>query len=243
MIRDSRKPKSYFEKEIRELDFHAEKLRISLAEKDYKEGFRGSVSSGVYDFMIQKIFAMYSLGCEYKEIKKECIVMIQDYYVAFSNGGIIYKYYHPRYEGPKLINTLSLVVLCEIDGEPLSRCLEVARTAPKLKIIQHFLNYYGVSFKADEKHSFDIGYRRLSNMFDADNEELMSKKMMSGYLKMWYNSENRVYLRDLHKHYISSYCGYWAFDAAAFVKIRGIDDSSFRDNPYYPEYMLSHNRI
>jgi hypothetical protein len=35
-----------------------------------------------------------------------------------------------------------------------------------------------------------------------------------------------------------AYSGYWCFEAAAVVKLLGIDDSSFRDNEYYPADLL-----
>jgi hypothetical protein len=41
----------------------------------------------------------------------------------------------------------------------------------------------------------------------------------------WYNSHTRD----------RGYSGYWAWDVAAVVKIMGLDDSSFKDNPYYPQ--------
>lgn len=36
----------------------------------------------------------------------------------------------------------------------------------------------------------------------------------------------------------SGFVGFWAFEVAAVVKIKGLDDSSFRDNVFYPERLL-----
>lgn len=36
----------------------------------------------------------------------------------------------------------------------------------------------------------------------------------------------------------SGFVGYWAFEVAAIVKIKGLDDSSFRDNIFYPERLI-----
>lgn len=35
-----------------------------------------------------------------------------------------------------------------------------------------------------------------------------------------------------------TFSGYWAFEVAAIVKIKGLDDSSFRDHKYYPSQLL-----
>ena len=32
--------------------------------------------------------------------------------------------------------------------------------------------------------------------------------------------------------------GYWAFEVAAIVKIKNLNDSSFRTNKYYPDKLL-----
>lgn len=45
----------------------------------------------------------------------------------------------------------------------------------------------------------------------------------------WYNS---------HKSKHNVYFGYWSFEAAAIVKIMGLDDISFRECQYYPKDLL-----
>jgi hypothetical protein len=44
----------------------------------------------------------------------------------------------------------------------------------------------------------------------------------------WFNTHTRD----------KGYSGYWAWDVAAVVKVMGLDDSGFRDNPYYPYDMV-----
>ena len=36
-----------------------------------------------------------------------------------------------------------------------------------------------------------------------------------------------------------AYYGYWCFEAALVVRLLDIDDSSFRDNVYYPKDMVN----
>jgi hypothetical protein len=38
------------------------------------------------------------------------------------------------------------------------------------------------------------------------------------------------------------YYGRWSFEAAAVVAIKGLDDASFRDNPYYPKDLVDYYR-
>ena len=78
-------------------------------------------------------------------------------------------------------------------------------------------------------------YGRLLAVFQA--EESKRPKLMLAFLKVWHqqnkgaswwNSHERVAVGGL------SYGGYWCFEAAAVVKLLGIEDSSFRDNEFYP---------
>jgi hypothetical protein len=39
-----------------------------------------------------------------------------------------------------------------------------------------------------------------------------------------------------------SYFGYWSFESAAIVAALGLDDSSFRDNEYYPKDLVDYFR-
>jgi len=58
------------------------------------------------------------------------------------------------------------------------------------------------------------------------------------YLKReWYKTYRYFGFYNTHKKPddMLLFYGYWAFEVAAIVKIKGLDDSSFRDNPYYPQ--------
>jgi hypothetical protein len=49
--------------------------------------------------------------------------------------------------------------------------------------------------------------------------------------ELWYGT----HLKD------KGYSGYWAWEVAAVVKILGLDDLIFKDNPYYPYDMVHWN--
>jgi len=55
--------------------------------------------------------------------------------------------------------------------------------------------------------------------------------------------EHHFYTRETlqaayESHKTEFYAGYWAWELAALVKVMGLDDSSFKDNPYYPCNMV-----
>jgi hypothetical protein len=67
----------------------------------------------------------------------------------------------------------------------------------------------------------------------------LASALVKRYLeKEWYKGHKDAYWYDNHKSKHDTFFGYWSFEAAAVVKIAGIDDSSFRDNEYYPKDLL-----
>jgi hypothetical protein len=64
---------------------------------------------------------------------------------------------------------------------------------------------------------------------------LIREYLINGF----YTKENFEEEYNSHKRNDNVYDGYWSFEAAALVKIMGVDDSSFKENPYYP-YDMAH---
>ncbi|MBO0935658.1 DUF1911 domain-containing protein [Fibrella sp. HMF5335] len=59
------------------------------------------------------------------------------------------------------------------------------------------------------------------------------KKMNHFLSNQWYTRQN---LESLYNAHLSDdkYLGYWSYEAAAITKIMKLDDSSYKDNAYYP---------
>ena len=56
--------------------------------------------------------------------------------------------------------------------------------------------------------------------------------------KKWYPSFKGTSLYNQHDNPHNTYVGYWCFQSAAITKIMKLDDSSFKDNKYYPKDLL-----
>ena len=82
-------------------------------------------------------------------------------------------------------------------------------------------------------------YQQLLSVITATPDERPS--LMAGFLKVWYNQSRGQNWWGRHKRigdgsYV--YDGYWCFEAAAVTKLLDIDDSSYRDNEYYPRDLV-----
>ncbi|RAJ88080.1 uncharacterized protein DUF1910 [Chitinophaga dinghuensis] len=81
-------------------------------------------------------------------------------------------------------------------------------------------------------------YQSLLEITRMNKEE--ATVAMKQYLEKWYDlhSNDPWYNNHTKDH---AYTGYWCWEAGAITKIMQLDDSSFKDSPYYP-YDLVHWR-
>jgi len=92
---------------------------------------------------------------------------------------------------------------------------------------------YQVFFHINER------YGRLKNIIQEPNSKIAEKELKYFLEKEWYASFKGTPIYGLHKNVHDLYVGYWCFVAAAIVKIKGLDDSTFRDNKYYPKDLIA----
>lgn len=243
MIRDSLKNKDYFDNYLIERKESVNRRKRELDNNEIRVDFRHSVSYHMYHDSIRLIYAMYSRGDDIQEIKETFIkITLESYFTAYVEKGIDYDHFDPYLQLAPLMSTISFLTLFEIKGETLVKALEILKHAPKYQIINRYLSGLGLQREnISEEHKFEKAFSKLNEMFELSNEEIIKNKLINKYLKTWYNNETRVFGKDLHGDEYNGYYmyhGYWAFEVAAFVKLRGLDDSGFRDNIYYPKDLI-----
>lgn len=84
-----------------------------------------------------------------------------------------------------------------------------------------------------DKATRHLPYRKLFKVFDAAPEQRPA--LMAKYLDEWYHASRREPYVDQHGEGDVSFYGYWAWEAAATTLVLDIDDSSYRDMPFYPK--------
>ena len=91
----------------------------------------------------------------------------------------------------------------------------------------------------NESYAFEL-YGNLKKAIDQnDNKE--AEQFVKVFLdEDWLEEQKRSQMHiDPNK---DSYYGRWSFESAAVVAIKGLDDSSFRDNEYYPKDLVDYYR-
>jgi hypothetical protein len=73
-----------------------------------------------------------------------------------------------------------------------------------------------------------------------ETDKAKAEKLVKEFItKDWYKNHKDAGWYNSHKSKHDTYFGYWSFETAAVVKIMGLDDSTFRDCPYYPKDLVS----
>ncbi|AXV83405.1 hypothetical protein CJO92_17510 (plasmid) [Ralstonia solanacearum] len=86
-----------------------------------------------------------------------------------------------------------------------------------------------------------LPYFKTLKIFAAEPEQRPA--LMAKYLDEWYKASRREPYYDSHtKGRLHSYLGYWSFEAVAIVVELNIDDSSFRNKPFYPAELADFGR-
>lgn len=86
-------------------------------------------------------------------------------------------------------------------------------------------------------------YKQYAPLLEAlDGPEAKRTAAVKKFLDGWYKGSRNVYWHGNDKGDDTGYMGYWAFEAALVVILFDIDDTSFRDNVYYPKDLVTHAR-
>lgn len=79
-------------------------------------------------------------------------------------------------------------------------------------------------------------YAPLLKVLDAEPSERPA--LMKAFLDGWYKNRKDRPGYDAHTRDNDGYYGYWCYEAALVTRLFDIDDSSFRDHPHYPAALV-----
>jgi hypothetical protein len=233
-LRDSRADAAYFPHYRGRLDItiaFGEEDRLDLELARTKPGFYATSSMGLYRARLGEVLLAYSTGRPAAEVKKLVTPLLDAYLRAWVTD----KQYLPpatlanrhdigstRHIYTDAISVLSLAVLAGVDRERGRELLDVVRTFDPDRAIA-------------EAPAFPKPWAGLLAAFDADAAKRPA--LVASFLKKWYPDNRSVYWAGEAETIPlggNAYGGYWSFEAAAVVSMLGIDDSTFRDDPFYP---------
>jgi hypothetical protein len=89
--------------------------------------------------------------------------------------------------------------------------------------------------KLPMKQSYELAWpNRYENLYQLTTlPPTEASAAMKNYLDKWYSLHKDAPWYNGHVRE-KGYSGYWAWEAAAVVQLLDLDDTSFKDNPFYP---------
>ena len=84
-------------------------------------------------------------------------------------------------------------------------------------------------------------YNELLSAVSSEGDE--QQQALRAYLKKWYRGMRNCYWHDRHKaRSDAGFFGYWAFEAGLVTVLWGVDDTPYRDLPFYPKDLVDDAR-
>ncbi len=141
----------------------------------------------------------------------------------------------------KLITMLSFCVLLDVPNEEFTKLVKIREKVQEKDylldtIIASRINDYKV-----DKHNMKTNpYQELVNIINVakEGDDFLASEMLKTYLStQWYKDNKEMYWYNYHKEK-GLYFGYWSFESGAIAKILSLDDSSLKNQKYYPYDMV-----
>lgn len=131
---------------------------------------------------------------------------------------------------------VSLALLFEVDDQLFAQLVELIDNAGQDKLYDCLVRTRIKRHPQTERLIYPNPYKLLLDAIEAVPEK--QAELMKQFLKNWYSSMKKTYWYNRHMRLNAGFFGYWCIEAAGAVKAFGIDDTSFRDMPYYPKDLV-----
>jgi hypothetical protein len=241
-MRDHRADRSYFDELIEANEAAVADGRRDAADADLKSD---DIELYVDLLQIYRTAAFTLTNASYS--RGDSISVVRDHVTELITAETLYRQHQPltsagaytfashpaQYLQPLQVLSLSLLL-----GIESGRAELIAATGSQgMDSIYDFL--------ADPSHSVDgVGDKvawpkPYAGLLEAVRSG--SPEPLRNFLETWYNNSRKAPWWGTHLSIESGdrrYSGYWCYEAAAVTKILQIDDSSYRDNEYYPRDLL-----
>ncbi|WP_080424890.1 PoNe immunity protein domain-containing protein [Burkholderia ubonensis] len=243
MLRDRRKASEYFDRWI---EFDAVQMRETQVRLDSGAIFlpygRVIAAYQQFDGILRRVIMRYSRGDDLADLREDMVLLLaaREQILKFCDAlppeeqpaRVIYE----RLSFDSYIDWfwwLSLAVCLGMERAHVHQVLGLIGNVGQDALIDRLAVQLGEERIVGGKLKFPAQYGSLLQALDACSQE-QQEKFVKTFLDGWYEGSSQAAWYENHHGEDAGYFGYWCFEAALVVKLFGIDDASFCDNPYYP---------
>uniref|UniRef100_UPI00404A5C30 PoNe immunity protein domain-containing protein n=1 Tax=Flavobacterium sp. TaxID=239 RepID=UPI00404A5C30 len=211
---------------IDQLQNRIQKFKKAMTSGEAKPDRFDDLKSAIFESYLDITQAHYSNGAS-KEVVKQTVLQCIP---AFEEG---FKWYgfEKTYGGyDEMIWLVSFAVLCDIDHEIFKRITDVLKRDRANDVLLSLI------IKSKDTTWQESNAQPLQTDPYAKAVNLNTSQDIKNYLdKVWYQGHSDAAWHDTHKNTkVNCYSGYWAWEAAAIAKVKGIDDATLKNQKYYP---------
>ncbi len=253
-VRDIHKDKNYFIAWRNEAQELINDTSISLKNGEVPDDRISTVNYLYTRDHIDKLIAGYSLGLSKDELRAELShvinLMHQHWYPdqtkvkkRIKNKRVLLdQYMFEPYE--YFLKVLSLAYLLQVEDDSFCKLVDILdRDSISDCLYECIIKDRQPDRVQEKEEGYNPNlsvvlkvYKRLREACQVEDKVLAAELVKAFLEKDFYHRHMVRY--NSHKEQYNLYIGYWSFEAAAVVRIRGLDDSSFRDHPYYPSDLV-----
>ena len=186
----------------------------------------------VFRISCHMFIAKYSAGYTIDEVTKSYIDTLNYMVRGWSKiGGYVH-----------MVWMLSVGLLLKIDKSDFEKLVFlVNRDHLQDYVIDYLISFRFRDIKLSDTLEFAKPYKAVLETTEMPKTDAQAR--IRKYLeKEWYRGHKESYWYEDDKSEFDIYFGHWSFESAAVTAIMGLDDSSYRDNQYYPKDLVDYFR-
>jgi len=240
--------KSYYDSYIKSRETAKEKSLQRLKEGEINMSRIDSIKLMwfVRDFKI--LIAKYSVGIEISILKRDFLILLKDLKVVWKTKEVMLKDGKGNHLGVYILDPyifmrwlLSLAILLDISDDKFKILTDlIKRDNIKDKLYDFLISSRLKDWKISDSMSLKKPENRIQEIIAIENKTECENSLKEYLNKEWYKTYKYFGFYNSHKkpENMFLFYGYWAFEVAALVKIKALDDSTFKANKYYPDRLV-----
>ncbi|SHL80412.1 protein of unknown function [Chryseobacterium carnipullorum] len=226
------KSTEYFENYItlnnEDIEFYEDGLKSGATKADRVL----AVDRQIFTTSIHTIIAKYSAGAPIQEMQNDFLKVIDNLKTGWQSDTPTIQFD----DYILMLWMLSLGILLDISEDDYKKIIMVLDNSNHRDYIYDIMISSKISDRNIDSNMYypdEFGF--LKNLYKEKNIAILKDYLDDS----WYKKMKSTYWYDNDKNKNDVFFGYWSFESGAFVKILGLDDSSLKEQHYYP-YDLVH---
>jgi len=248
MCRDKNRDRDYFKEYIDKSKSRIEKFESWIVIGKTPEERIPIVLKSIGSIKLRILIAKYSLGNSTTEIEQDYLELLKKFDKYWPVGQVLMKH-----EGKELkqyldyddmLWMLSFGYLFNVSNQYFELLADLIDRDEVIDHLYEFILSRKLNREAKSQESYEYGwdlYKSLRQAIQVDQSQIDSIKLVAVHLEKEWKKDHKEMLKSIEsKNPI--YYGAWSFESVSIVAILGLDDSTFKDNQYYPKDLLDHYR-